>query len=134
MVQRLVAGRHGKYFTDDFCFVLLIKINICSEPPKILPLSFGAQIMNEGAFAQVSCIVTEGDQPLKISWSFHGNNISSDLGINTMALGPSGSALLIPSVGHRHRGNYTCKASNPAGVRSQTVELKVNGRESFWSK
>ena len=83
--------------------------------------------MDEGAFAQVSCIVTKGDQPLKISWSFHGNNISSDLGINTMPIGTQGSILIIPSVGHRHRGNYTCKASNPAGVRSQTVELRVNG-------
>ena len=83
--------------------------------------------MNEGAFAQVSCIVTQGDQPLTISWSFHGSNITSDLGITTMPTGPMGSLLMIPSVGHKHRGSYTCKAVNAAGVRTQTVELKVNG-------
>ena len=76
----------------------------------------------------MSCIVTKGDQPLKISWSFHGNSISSDLGITTMPMGVSGSALLIPSVGHRHRGNYTCKAANMAGTRYRTVELRVNGK------
>ena len=85
--------------------------------------------MDEGGFAQVSCIVTKGDQPLKISWSFHGADIlSSELGINTVPLGPSGSALLIPTVGHRHSGKYTCTASNHAGTKTQTVELRVNGK------
>ena len=85
--------------------------------------------MNEGAFAQVSCIVTQGDRPLTISWSFHGSNITSDLGITTMPTGPMGSLLMISSVGHKHRGSYTCKAVNAAGVRTQTVELKVNGED-----
>ena len=44
-----------------------------------------------------------------------------------MPTGPMGSLLMIPSVGHKHRGSYTCKAANAAGVRTQTVELKVNG-------
>ena len=30
--------------------------------PRILPMSFGATIMNEGSFAQVSCIVPEGKE------------------------------------------------------------------------
>ena len=83
--------------------------------------------MDEGGFAQVSCIVTKGDQPLTISWSFHGSNITSDLGITTMPMGTQGSALMIPSVGHKHRGTYTCKAANHAGQTTQSVELKVNG-------
>ena len=85
--------------------------------------------MNEGAFAQVSCIVTQGDQPLNIAWSFHGSNITSDLGITITAIGSQGSMLMIPSVAHKHRGNYTCKASNMAGVRTETVELRVNGKQ-----
>jgi hypothetical protein len=98
-----------------------------SEPPDLLPLTFGRDVMDEGGFAQVSCIVTKGDQPLTISWSFHGHNISSDLGIITTPIGRQGSMLMIPSVGHKHRGTYTCKASNSAGVRTETVELRVNG-------
>ena len=87
--------------------------------------------MDKGAFAQVSCIVSKGDQPLSISWSFHGSNITSDLGITTMPTGPLGSLLMIPSVGHKHRGSYTCKASNIAGTRTETVELRVNGAYSI---
>ena len=85
--------------------------------------------MDAGASAQVLCIVTKGDLPLNIAWSFHGSNITSDLGISTMPTGPMGSLLMIPSVGHKHRGSYTCKAANSAGVRTQTVELKVNGKK-----
>ena len=99
-----------------------------TEPPEILPLSFGKDIMNEGAFAQVSCIVSEGDEPLKISWSFHGEAISSNLGIITTPIGTRGSMLLISRVEHHHRGTYTCKASNAAGTRFKTAQLNVNGR------
>ena len=91
--------------------------------------------MDEGSFAQVSCIVTKGDQPLTISWSFHGHDISSDLGIITTPLGKMGSSLMITSVGHKHRGTFTCKASNLAGNTTQSVELRVNGVSSnCWSE
>ena len=45
-----------------------------------------------------------------------------------MPMGARGSALIISSVGHKHRGNYTCQAKNLAGKRFETVELKVNGK------
>ena len=35
--------------------------------------------------------------------------------------------LTIQSIGYRHSGTYTCTASNDAGSRSQSVQLKVNG-------
>ena len=93
-------------------------------------MSFGQDILNEGGFVQVSCIVTEGDEPLIITWSFHGHALSADLGIITTPLGTRGSSLMIPQVGHRHRGNYSCQASNYAGKMSRTVELKVNGEDN----
>ena len=98
-----------------------------TEQPELSPLSFGGDILNEGDFAQVSCIVRKGDQPLAISWSFHGSNITSELEIVITPLGVRGSSLMIPSVGHKHRGTYTCKASNAAGVQTKRVELNVNG-------
>ena len=94
----------------------------------MLPISFGRDVLNEGAFAQASCIVTEGDEPLVVTWTFHGMDISSDLGIVTTPIGTRGSMLLISSVGHRHRGTYTCSAKNFAGLRSLSVDLKVNGK------
>jgi hypothetical protein len=83
--------------------------------------------MNEHDFAQASCIVRKGDEPLTISWSFHGGDITQDLGIYTTPVGSKGSMLVIPDVGHKHGGNYTCTVKNWAGSRAQTVELRVNG-------
>ena len=97
----------------------------------MLPLSFGSTVTNEGSFAQLSCVVTEGDEPLTLSWSFHGHNISSDQGMTTTNVGSRTSILSIGSVNHNHRGNYTCRASNLAGDRSYTAELKVNGRQKL---
>ena len=87
--------------------------------------------MNEGDFAQISCIVTSGDQPLTISWSFHGNGEGeAEAGITTTNLGSRLSLLVIEAVEHHHQGLYTCQAKNGAGSSSYTAELKVNGKLS----
>ena len=95
----------------------------------MLPLTFGADVMNEHDFVQASCVVRKGDDPLKISWSFHGADITTDTGIIITPLGTKASMLSISSVGHKHRGNYTCTAKNHAGITHQTVELRVNGKQ-----
>ena len=95
--------------------------------------------MNEGDFAQISCIVTSGDQPLTISWSFHGldgpqglslKSNKPDNGMTTTNLGSRMSMLVIEQVQHHHQGTYTCLAKNKAGTRSYSTELKVNGTYS----
>ena len=94
----------------------------------MLPLSFGKEVANEGDFAQLTCVIVSGDEPLTLSWSFHGRDVSAvDLGVTTMNVGSRTSLLIIGSVGHRHMGAYTCKARNVAGSASQTADLKVNG-------
>lgn len=85
-------------------------------------------VINEGAFAQLSCVVTEGDEPLAISWSIHGHSLTSDLGIVTSNMGARASILMIPAVDHKHMGDYTCSAKNRAGDATHTASLKVNGR------
>ena len=94
-----------------------------------MPLTFGAELLNEGQFAQVVCIVTQGDEPLTISWSLQGEAVSSEPSLTTTTLGTRTSMLTIQSVGYRHSGMYTCTASNKAGSKSQSVELKVNGEK-----
>ena len=92
-----------------------------------MPISFGKEIFDEGTLAQLVCTVTAGDEPLTITWSFHGNNISSDSGIMTSNFGTKTSFLMINSVSHGHRGTYTCLAKNNAGSTKSKAELKVNG-------
>ena len=94
-----------------------------------MPLNFGSDVLDEGEFAQLLCIVRKGDEPLTLSWALKGAKISSGPGLTTSSLGTRTSMLTINSVGYRHSGTYTCTAKNHAGVISQTAELKVNGKK-----
>ena len=98
------------------------------EPPTLMPLTFGRDILDEGEFAQLLCIVSKGDEPLTISWALKGDKISSEPSLTTASLGTRTSMLTIGSVGYRHSGTYTCTAKNGAGATSETAELKVNGK------
>ena len=93
-----------------------------------MPLNFGSDVLDEGEFAQLLCIVRKGDEPLTLSWALKGAKVSSERGLTTSSLGTRTSMLTINSVGYRHSGTYTCIAKNHAGVTSQTAELKVNGK------
>lgn len=98
-----------------------------AEPPEILPFNFGKDILDEGDYAHVSCIVTKGDMPLSISWTLQGGDAVSDSNLATSQAGPRASFLSITSVSHRHSGVYTCTASNAAGTTTFSTQLKVNG-------
>ncbi|XP_025414611.1 Down syndrome cell adhesion molecule-like protein Dscam2 isoform X25 [Sipha flava] len=94
--------------------------------PKISPFSFGDTPSNAGNTVQIACTVTEGDKPLRISWNFYGEELSSNMGVSTMAVGDSMNVLFISSVAPSNRGNYTCVAKNVAGIDSFTAQLLVN--------
>ncbi|VVC30731.1 Immunoglobulin subtype,Immunoglobulin-like domain,Immunoglobulin-like fold,Immunoglobulin subtype [Cinara cedri] len=106
---------------DSFTAQLLVNVR-----PKILPFSFGGEPSNAGNPVQVGCTVLEGDKPLRISWNFYGENLSSNMGVSTMTVGDSMNVLIIPSVVPSNRGNYTCLAKNSAGNDSYTAQLIVN--------
>lgn len=84
--------------------------------------------MSTGEAAQVTCLVSTGDQPLDISWSFEGKKVSGIPGISTTQAGRKASLLLIDPVAAEHRGNYTCTVRNPAGVANFTAALYINGK------
>lgn len=80
-----------------------------------------------GEVAQVSCFVTEGDQPIEISWSFNGSDVSLLHGVSATKVGRKASMMVIDPALSSHRGNYTCTASNQAGSANFTSILNVNG-------
>ena len=100
---------------------------LCLEPPQLAPFQFPSETVDEGKYVQISCSVVSGDEPLQISWSLHGDGISSDPSIITTMIGTRSSILIISKVGYRHSGEYTCRASNSAGSVTHSDILKVNG-------
>ena len=102
------------------------------ELPQIVPFSFGRDVVDQGDFAQLTCVVSRGDKPLSITWSLKGDIISSDPTLTTTMIGQQTSLLIISSVDYHHSGTYTCRAENPAGVRSHSAELLVNGNYKDW--
>ena len=100
---------------------------IFTEPPHIVPFSFGDKSINQGRTAQLMCAVDTGDRPLSITWSLKGDIINSDPTLTTTMIGQQTSFLMISSVDYQHSGTYTCRAKNPAGVTTHSAELKVNG-------
>ena len=98
-----------------------------TEPPHLMPMSFGKDIVNEGDFGQLVCTVIRGDPPFSFQWSLQGDVVHTEPGLTTSQIGGRTSMLMINSVGHRHSGRYTCSVSNSAGSVSIATELKVNG-------
>ena len=94
--------------------------------PRIIPFHFEEHI-RAGSFVQVTCTVSEGDSPIEIRWTLHGEEIRPASGIFTQRISERTSILSINSVGSEHRGSYTCHASNAAGVANVTKTLWVNG-------
>uniref|UniRef100_A0A182WFX7 Down syndrome cell adhesion molecule n=1 Tax=Anopheles minimus TaxID=112268 RepID=A0A182WFX7_9DIPT len=102
---------------------------IVNVPPKLLPFSFGADPMNYGESASIQCSVISGDFPMTIDWLYDGHAIStidSLHGITALAFGKRAKALSIEGITGSHAGNYTCRATNAAGVAEHTEQLIVN--------
>ncbi|XP_065340880.1 cell adhesion molecule Dscam1 isoform X35 [Cloeon dipterum] len=93
--------------------------------PKMVPFSFGDEPIYYGQAAQATCLVSEGDLPLEITWSFQGSNLSTQMGISTTKVGRKASLLLIDPTLPGHTGNYTCTAKNKAGISNLTASLHI---------
>ena len=83
--------------------------------------------MMAGSHASITCTVDEGDLPLTITWTFHGRDLSSQMGIETTKVGKRTNILSIESLAPFHMGNFTCTATNLVGVTNYTAELTIRG-------
>jgi hypothetical protein len=99
--------------------------------PHIIPFDVEEEV-NTGDSVQLNCHVSKGDKPLKITWNFHGEELSSHMGITTTKVGDRSSILTIISVMAAHSGNYTCTAQNVAGTASYTAMIHVNGTHTIF--
>lgn len=75
----------------------------------------------------MNCHVSKGDQPVKITWTFNGHELTSRLEIVTQKIGTRTSLLTISNVKEQHAGNYTCTATNAAGSINHTAIVYVKG-------
>lgn len=94
--------------------------------PHINPFSLNEPVYY-GDNIQLNCHVSKGDKPIQLSWTFHGKELSTDMGMVTVKVGEDTSLLMVSSADLIHSGNYTCIALNRAGKTTYTTEILVNG-------
>lgn len=95
--------------------------------PQIVPFDFGEESINEMDMVSASCTVNKGDVPVDVSWLKNGGRVYTNDGIVVAKMSQRMSVLSIESVRARHAGNYTCVATNNAGVTKHWAILRVNG-------
>ena len=71
-------------------------------------------------------MIRKGDKPITVTWYLDGHPVLDSENVQILKVGRS-SILTIDPVGGHDQGNYTCKASNPAGQASSVTSLIVHG-------
>lgn len=99
---------------------------VLSVMPRIVPFSFETPLF-AGQATQVTCLVSEGDQPLDIQWYFKDQPLKEIAGVTATKIGQRASLLLIDPAGWLHSGAYACIARNAAGLSNYTASLEVHG-------
>lgn len=111
----------------------IFRHSMISVPPQIAPFAIEEGPVNWGEQVSLFCSVLKGDRPMKIHWTLNNNPISPKThdGIVISKTGKMISVLSIDSVNAHHAGNYTCIASNHAGISHLSTRLSVNGIYTF---
>lgn len=103
---------------------------LCSAVPHIKPFELDEAVF-AGESVHLDCHVSKGDLPLNVTWSFQGSPVARRMGLATTMLSDRVSVLDIPTAMGSNSGNYTCTASNRAGVASHTAVLNVIGTNIY---
>ncbi|XP_075741847.1 cell adhesion molecule Dscam1-like [Rhipicephalus microplus] len=91
--------------------------------PIVGPFSFPANL-KEGMRAIVTCSVLEGDSPVRIRWLKDSAPVAPDgRNVKVESSNEYSSTLFIKQVGYRHRGEYTCVASNLAASANYSSNM-----------
>lgn len=106
--------------------------------PIIAPFSFGDEELNQDESVSTICSITKGDLPVSMWWTLNGDgadfsfNLTTGDGIVITRTSQKVSILNIDAVKGRHRGNYTCFASNKGGVAQHSAYLAITGFNEFF--
>lgn len=95
--------------------------------PTILPFEFGDEQFNSGDTISIACSVIKGDLPVNITWLLNNKTVDHYDGTVVNRVNKKLSTLSIEYVTADHVGEYTCRASNRAGIDSFSAHLRVNG-------
>ena len=101
--------------------------------PQIVPFNFGQEQIYLDESVTATCSITKGDLPLLVWWTLKNSlsnieyNLTSNDGVIISRNSQKFSVLSIEAVKARHMGNYTCHASNKAGVIQHSAYLEING-------
>ncbi|XP_075546074.1 cell adhesion molecule Dscam1-like [Dermacentor variabilis] len=115
----LATGPSGKSASRELYVSVMVA-------PVVGPFSFPANL-KEGMRAIVTCSVLEGDSPVRIRWLKDGAPVAPDgRNVKVESSNEFSSTLFIKQVGYRHRGEYTCVASNLAAFANYSSNMVVN--------
>ena len=103
-------------------------------PPSLAPLTFPTGT-RAGMQIRATCLVQEGDQPVRYAWTKDNSPLDARSGVRTSQLDAFTSILVIERAAAEHSGNYTCTASNAAAASATTARLTVNGKAGghYWN-
>lgn len=72
-------------------------------------------------------MISGGDLPITVMWTFNRAPIEQYAGILTEKRGKRIHTLMIEAVKAKHAGIYSCIAENAAGIVEHSSQLIVNG-------
>lgn len=125
--ELIVKGILRVSSTVWLCSLLIFCVFFPSVPPRITPFYFEDNPLSSGQYAQVNCLVSEGDLPVTIEWTLNDQKVDNYAEISMSKVGRRSSILTIEAVSYSNSGNYTCLARNEAGITTYTTQLLVNG-------
>lgn len=109
----------------------LLSFPCTPDVPLINPFEFGEEPFYSSSTVSVQCVITKGDTPIEIVWSFNNRSIDTNDGIVISKMGQKMSTLYIESIRSRHAGVYSCNAKNKAGSVQHSSELRVIGNDQW---